>query len=230
MLIIIDSNGSNDDTLWGNHMFITLIVMVDIYGVEWSGVEQTWPVAGATAVGLHGPPLLLLRGSASVIAPQARFKFAKTAPDPGGQESKQGTQSSKQHPRGGGGGGRERGKGRGTGRRRGRRTQTDSGLREEQVDARRAAAPAAATYVQTNKQTKGAIRPRNRDTNERREADVPSHSAPAPQAQHTPTPQGRHKRAQRGRHATIMQSEPTGKTSERREADKPSHSAPAPRA
>ena len=115
--------------------------------MEWSGVEQTWPVAGATAVGLHGPPLLLLRGSASVIAPQARFSSPKPRLTRGGQEGKQGTQSSKQHPRGGGGGGRERGEGRGTGRRRGRRTQTDSGLREEQVDARRAAAPAAATNI-----------------------------------------------------------------------------------
>ena len=36
----------------------------NIIGVEWSGVGKTWPVAGATAVGPHGPPLLLLRGSA----------------------------------------------------------------------------------------------------------------------------------------------------------------------
>ena len=128
--------------------------------MEWSGVEQTWPVAGATAVGPHGPPLLLLRGSASVIAPQARFSSPKPRLTRGGQEGKQGTQSSKQHPGGGGGGGRKRGEGRGTGRRRGRRTQTDSGLREEQVDARRAAAPAAATYIQTTKQiTKQTTKP-----------------------------------------------------------------------
>ena len=73
--------------------------------MEWSGVEQTWSVAGATAVGLHGPPLLLLRGSASVIAPQARFSSPKQHLTRGGQEGKQGTQSSKQHP---GGGGEER--------------------------------------------------------------------------------------------------------------------------
>ena len=38
-------------------------------GVEWSGTDLAGG-RGATTVGLHGPPLLLLRGSTSVIAEQ----------------------------------------------------------------------------------------------------------------------------------------------------------------
>ena len=65
-----------------------------------------------------------------------------------------------------------------------------------------------------------AMRPHNQDTSERREADKPSHSALAPQAHRNSTPHGRHKLAQRSRHAqplrtgpaSIMQSDPTGKT------------------
>ena len=65
-----------------------------------------------------------------------------------------------------------------------------------------------------------AIRPHNQDTSERREADKPSHSALAPQAHRNSTPHGRHKLAQRSRQAqplrtgpaSIVQSEPTGKT------------------
>ena len=93
--------------------------------MEWSGTDLAGG-RGATAVGLHGPPLLLLRGSASVIAPQARFKFAETAPDPGGSGEQAGDAEQQAAPQGRGGeGGRERAESRGTGRRRGRRTQTD---------------------------------------------------------------------------------------------------------
>ena len=199
--------------------------------MEWSVVETDLAGGrGATAVGLHGPSLLLLRGSASVIAPQA------TAPDPGGSGEQAGDAQQQAAPQGRGGRkGREEREGE-TGRRRGRRTQTDSGLSEEQVDARRAAAPAAATYIQTTSKqpnntqkaqsdpaTKAqasaerptcpatphrlrkpiAIRPHREDTSERREADVPSH-------------------------ASVMQSESTGK--KQASAERPTSPAtPAPR-
>ena len=65
-----------------------------------------------------------------------------------------------------------------------------------------------------------AIRPCNQDTSEGREADQPSHSAPALQAHRNSAPHGRRKLTQRSRQAqplrtdpaSIMQSEPTGKT------------------
>ena len=95
------------------YMYIYIYMRIYIYiyiwsGVEWSGTDLAGG-RGATAVGLHGPPLLLLRGSASVIAPQARFSSPKPRLNWGGQGSKQGTHSSKQHPRGGGRGKEERG-------------------------------------------------------------------------------------------------------------------------
>ena len=115
---------------------------VEWSGVEWSGVEQTWPVAGATAVGLHGPPLLLLGGSASVIAPQARFSSPKPRLTRGGQGGKQGTQSSKQHPRGRGGedererekGGEEKPRERQRGRKGGRREGGGGGKGPQRVN------------------------------------------------------------------------------------------------
>ena len=92
-------------------MYVYIYIYIYIYiwsGVEWSGTDLAGG-RGATAVGLHSPPLLLLRGSASVIAPQARFSSPKPRLTRGGQGSKQGTHSSKQHARGGGGGKEERG-------------------------------------------------------------------------------------------------------------------------
>ena len=195
--------------------------------MEWSGVE--WNRPGRW----RGPPrsgYTVLPSSFSE-APQASspLRRGSVRQKPCLTRGGQGATSREQHPRGGGGGGEEESGEQGDGTEKGE-TDTDR-LRPTRGRGRcTASGRTSRSNIHTNKQTNGTIRPRNRDTNERREADVPSHSAPAPQAQHTPTPQGRHKRAQRGRHATIMQSEPTGKTSERREADKPSHSAPAPRA
>ena len=163
-----------------------------IWSWSWSWTDLAGG-RGATAVGLHGPPLLLLRDSASVMAPQARFSSPKPRLTRGGTGVQAGGAEQQAAPQGRGGM-RE-----GERRRRGRRTQIDSGLREEQVDARRAAAPAAATYIQTNKQKtqsdpatgtqtnaerptcpatprrfrkRSTIRPHREDTSERREADT----------------------------------------------------------
>ena len=206
--------------------------------MEWSGVEwkQTWPVAGEPPrSGCTASPLPS-QGLRKHHRPSGEVQFAKTAPDPGGPGEQAGGAEQQAAPRGRGGRkGRERREGE-TGRRWERRTQTDPSLREEQVDARRAAAPAAATFIQTANKPKNTqtaqsdpatktqasaerptsqatlrrlrkpveIRPHREDTSERREADVPSH-------------------------ASIMQSEPTGKT--QANAEKPTCPAtPAPRA
>ena len=81
--------------------------------MEWSGVEWNGNRPGRWQGSHRGraarPPPFLLRGSASVIAPQARFSSPKPRLTRGGQGSKQGEQSSKQHPGAEGGGKEEKG-------------------------------------------------------------------------------------------------------------------------
>ena len=72
----------------------------------------------------HGPPLLPLRGSASVIAPQARFSSPEPRLTRGGAGVRAGGAEQQAAPQGRGGRERGRGERRGTGRRKGRRTQT----------------------------------------------------------------------------------------------------------